>query len=59
MRRIRSEVVKAVNDPGLRDQFAALGAEPVGSTPEEFTAVVQRDLAKWAKVARQANVKAD
>lgn len=59
VRRIRSEVVKAINDPGLKDQFAALGAEPVGSTPEEFTAVLQRDLVKWAKVARQANVKAD
>lgn len=59
VRRIRSEVVKAINDPGLKDQFTALGAEPVGSTPEEFTAVLQRDLVKWAKVARQANVKAD
>lgn len=59
VRRIQSEVVKAVNDPSMKDQFAALGAEPVGSTSEEFRAVLQRDLAKWAKVARQANVKAD
>lgn len=59
VRRLRNEVVKAVNDPGLRDQFAALSAEPVGSTPEEFTAVLKQDLAKWAKVARQANVRAD
>jgi tripartite-type tricarboxylate transporter receptor subunit TctC len=51
--------VKAVKDPGMKDQFAALSAEPVGSTPEEFTAVLKQDLAKWAKVARQANVKAD
>lgn len=59
VRRLRTEVVKAVNDPGMKDQFAALSAEPVGSTPEEFTAVLKQDLAKWAKVARQANVKAD
>ena len=59
VRRLRNEVVKAVNDPGMKDQFAALSAEPVGSTPEEFTAVLKQDLAKWAKVARQANVKAD
>jgi tripartite-type tricarboxylate transporter receptor subunit TctC len=52
-------VVKAVNDPALKEQFSALSAEPVGSTPEEFTAVLKRDLVKWAKVARQANVKAD
>jgi tripartite-type tricarboxylate transporter receptor subunit TctC len=59
VRRIYSEVAKSVNDPGLRGQFAALGAEPVGSTPEAFVEVLKRDLVKWAKVARQANVKAD
>jgi tripartite-type tricarboxylate transporter receptor subunit TctC len=59
VRRLRNEVVKAINDSSMKEQFVALSAEPVGSTPEEFTAVLQRDLAKWAKVARQANVKAD
>lgn len=59
VRRIHNEVARAVNDPGLRGQFAALGAEPVGSTPDEFLAVLKLDLVKWAKVARQANVKAD
>lgn len=59
VRRLRNEVVKAINDPSMKEQFAALSAEPVGSTPEEFVEVLKRDLAKWAKVARQANVKAD
>lgn len=59
VRRVHGEVVKAINDPALKEQFAALSAEPVGSTPQQFIAVLQRDLAKWAKVARQANVKAD
>jgi tripartite-type tricarboxylate transporter receptor subunit TctC len=59
VRRVRSEVVKAINDPGLKEQFVALSAEPIGSTSAEFATVLRRDLAKWAKVARQANVKAD
>ena len=59
VRRIQSEIVKAINDPGMNDQFAALSAEPVGSTPDELRSVLQRDLVKWAKVAKQANVKAD
>jgi tripartite-type tricarboxylate transporter receptor subunit TctC len=59
VRRISNEVVKAVNDESLREQFAALGAEPVGSAPDEFTEVLKRDLVKWARVARLANVKAD
>ena len=51
--------MKAIAAPGMREQFAALGAEPVGSTPEELAAVLQRDLVKWAKVAREAKVKAE
>jgi tripartite-type tricarboxylate transporter receptor subunit TctC len=59
IRNLQREVVKAIAAPGMREQFAALGAEPVGSTPEELAAVVQRDLVKWAKVAREAKVKAE
>jgi tripartite-type tricarboxylate transporter receptor subunit TctC len=59
VRNLQREIVKAIAAPGMREQFAALGAEPVGSTPEELAAVVQRDLVKWAKVAREAKVKAE
>lgn len=59
VRSLQREIVKAIAAPGVREQFAALGAEPIGSTPEELAAVVQRDLVKWAKVAREANVKAE
>jgi len=57
--RLRGEVVKVIAAPGMREQFATLGAEPIGSTPGEFTAVLQHDLAKWAKVAREANITAE
>ena len=56
VRLLHREAVKAVNAADVRAQFAAMGADPVGSTPEEFAAVVQRDLAKWAKVARDVNL---
>ena len=59
IRNLQREVVKAIAAPGMREQFAVLGAEPVGGTPEELAAVVQRDLVKWAKVAREAKVKAE
>lgn len=59
IRNLQREMVKAIAAPDMRGQFAALGAEPVGSTPEELAAVVQRDLVKWAKVAREAKVKAE
>jgi len=56
VRQLQREIVKAVSAADVRSQFAAMGADPVGGTPEEFAAVVQRDLAKWAKVARDVNL---
>ncbi len=59
VRRLQREVVAAVADRNLREQFAALGAEPVGGTPEELAAVLKHDIVKWAKIAREANVQAE
>lgn len=56
VRRLQREVVVAITDRGMREQLAALGAEPVGSTPEELAAVLKHDVVKWAKIARQANL---
>ena len=54
---LQREVAKALALPEMKEQFAALGAEALGSTPEELADVLKRDLVKWAKVARDANVK--
>ena len=59
VRRLHQEILKAIGDTAVQQQFAGLGAEAVGSTPEEFRSVLQKDLVKWAKVARAANVKAE
>jgi tripartite-type tricarboxylate transporter receptor subunit TctC len=58
-RNLQHEVVKAIAARGMREEFAALGAEPIGSTPEELAATVQRDLKKWAIVARDSGIKAE
>jgi tripartite-type tricarboxylate transporter receptor subunit TctC len=59
VQRLQAEVVKAIAAADLAKQFVALSAEPVGSTPEQFVEVLRRDIVKWAKVARAANVKAE
>ncbi len=56
VRRLNTEIVKAVASTDMRDQYAALGAVQVSNTPEEFTALLKRDLAKWAKVARDVKI---
>jgi tripartite-type tricarboxylate transporter receptor subunit TctC len=57
VRLLQRTIVRALEGSAVREQFAAFGAEPVGGTPEELAAVVQRDLRKWAQVARDGGVK--
>lgn len=43
----------------VRDRFLQLGIEPVGSSSAEFTVFLGNEVAKWAKVIREANVRID
>lgn len=40
-----------------KDRFLLLGIDPVGNTPEEFTQFLKDEIAKWATVIKQANVR--
>ena len=50
---------KILKLPEVRERYAALGAEPVGSTPGEFAAYCRSELAKWAGVVKESGAKAD
>ena len=54
--KLHDEVVKALKLPEVRDRLAGQGAEPVGSTPEEYDAFVRTESAKWAKVCKEAGI---
>jgi tripartite-type tricarboxylate transporter receptor subunit TctC len=47
----------ALADPGVRQQLLAQGSEAVGGTPEELGRTVTAELAKWAKLVKDANIK--
>jgi len=47
----------ALAQPELREKFAAAGLETVSSTPAEFAAFIRSEIAKWARVAKEANIK--
>jgi len=55
--RLHVGIVRAVQDPAIRERFSGDGAETVGSTPEEFAAVIRADLSKWSKVIKDAGIK--
>jgi len=54
--RMHKEVVAVVHLPEVVTQLARDGSEPVGSTPEAFAKFVSTELAKWTRVARDANM---
>jgi tripartite-type tricarboxylate transporter receptor subunit TctC len=57
--KLNAEIVKIMRTPGVFDRLAADGTTPTGSTPEEFTAFIKAEQAKWSKVVREANIKSE
>ena len=54
--RLNAEIVAVLRKPEVRERFAAQGAEAIGSTSAEFAAHIKREIAKWGKVVRAANL---
>lgn len=54
--RVRNALVAALDDPTVAKRLAELGAERVGSTPEEHEAITKAEIAKWIKVTRDAGI---
>ncbi|HEV7801730.1 MAG TPA: tripartite tricarboxylate transporter substrate-binding protein, partial [Burkholderiales bacterium] len=54
--KLNAEVVKVLKAPDMRDAITKDGAEPVGSSPEELGAYFRREIDKYAKVIKAANV---
>jgi tripartite-type tricarboxylate transporter receptor subunit TctC len=57
--RLHAEAVKALRVPDVIEKLSSQGAEPVGNTPEEFTAFVRSEIDKWAKLVKAANMRTD
>jgi len=55
--RLNAEVHKAIAGPEMKKLYVEFGAEPAPTTPEAFSAMVKTEIAKWAKVVKDANIK--
>jgi tripartite-type tricarboxylate transporter receptor subunit TctC len=51
------EAVRALKDGEIRDRLVADGADPVGSSPEEFAAYLRSETVKWAKLVKDVGIK--
>ncbi len=50
--RLHPAIVTMVGTPKVIEQFAAVGSEPVGGTPEELMAFIKVEITKWSKVVK-------
>src|SRR5689334_2148679 len=57
--RLNSELRSAVQHPNVASGFEKVGAEPLGNTPAEAAAYVRSEFDKWARVVREARLRAD
>ena len=57
--KLHAEIALAPRSPDIGARLAAEGAEPGGTTPDEFAAYIRREIVKWAKVVRESGAKAD
>jgi len=54
--RLNAEAVRALQSDEMKEKLALDGAQPVGSSPAEFAALIRSELDKWTRVARAAKI---
>ena len=59
VKRLNAEIVKILNMPDVKERLVALGAEPVGDTPEQYSAYVKSEVAKWSDIVKKSGAKVD
>ncbi len=59
VQKLNTEINKALQSPLLKERYAAIEAEPVGGTAEQFAAFVKKETVKWADVVKKSGAKLD
>ena len=55
--RLAAETAKILETPAMKARLALEGAEPIGNSPAEFSALIKAEMAKWTAVAKAAGIK--
>jgi len=59
VKRLQEEIAKVLLNPDVKKRFAALYVVPSSSTPEEFSQLINQEIALWREVAKDNHIKAD
>src|SRR3954447_15572665 len=59
VQRLNTEMIRILTSPEIKERFAKNGVDVVAGTPEQFSALLKSEVARWAKVVNDAHIKAD
>ena len=57
--KLNTDILRVINTPEMRRQFAAQGIDATGSTPEQFATYIRNEIAKWARAIKASGARAD
>jgi tripartite-type tricarboxylate transporter receptor subunit TctC len=59
IRRLNTEMVKILTSSEVKERFGKMGVEVIAGTPEQFSAFLKSEVERWARVVKEANIRAD
>ncbi len=57
IKRLNYEIVQVLHRPDVKTMFLDIGVEPVGNSPEQFTAKIKSEIVKWGKIFKDAGIR--
>jgi tripartite-type tricarboxylate transporter receptor subunit TctC len=57
VQKLNGEIGRALKDPEFAAKISSIGIDPIGSTPEEFSAFLRKEIPRWKKIVQDADVK--
>ena len=59
IRRLNQEIVRVLNMPETKERLLSMGVEAVGSTPEQYAALIKAEIVQLGKVIKDAGIRAE
>jgi tripartite-type tricarboxylate transporter receptor subunit TctC len=59
IKKINAAFLESMKTPEIKEKFDAIGAEPIGSSPEELAKYLQNEIERWGKIISTNNIKSD
>ncbi|MBU3611041.1 tripartite tricarboxylate transporter substrate binding protein [Polynucleobacter wuianus] len=59
VKKLNIALVVSMNTPAIKEKFESIGAEPIGSSPEEMAIYLNKEIERWGRVISTNSIKAD